>query len=68
MLYYLLKVNQKKNSINELVSKIQGNKKATKAKIEKTSTKLKSTKSKIKSTKNAKETVDNFQKKYRRKK
>ena len=54
--------------ITKEVSKIQGNKKATKAKIEKTSTKLKSTKSKIKSTKNAKETVDNFQKKYRRKK
>tara|TARA_R110001592_G_scaffold152460_1_gene380028 strand:- start:1626 stop:1919 length:294 start_codon:yes stop_codon:yes gene_type:complete len=52
--------------ITKEVSKVQNNKKATKAKILKTSTKVKSTKSKIKSTKNAKKTVDNFEKKYRK--
>tara|TARA_R110001592_G_scaffold312048_1_gene587088 strand:- start:638 stop:934 length:297 start_codon:yes stop_codon:yes gene_type:complete len=53
--------------ITKEVSKVQNNKKSTKAKIEKTSRKVKSTKSKLKSTKNAKSTINNFEKKYRKK-
>tara|TARA_R100000541_G_scaffold36852_1_gene44882 strand:- start:345 stop:647 length:303 start_codon:yes stop_codon:yes gene_type:complete len=64
------RVKANNNKLDFITSKSAGvekKKKSTKAKIKKTSTKIKSTKSKLKNTKNAKNTVDSFEKKYRKK-
>lgn len=55
-------------TIQEKTSKIEEEKKEVKNKIKKTSTKIKETKSKIKDIKSAKDTINDFEKKYRKNK
>ena len=52
--------------IQEKTSKIEEEKKEVKEEIKKTSTKIKETKSKIKDIKSAKDTINDFEKKYRK--
>jgi len=56
------------DEVKEKVEKVKEEKKQTKAKIKTQEKEIKKTKSKVKSTKNAKKTIDDFEKKYRKKK
>jgi len=62
------KKEEEVDEVKEKIKKVDVDKKVTKEKIKKQSTKIKKSKDKVKNTKKSKDTLDDFEKKYRNKK